>query len=89
MIHNLNFFQLEDNDIDEIVSAFKAIGWNKSRIIYENYLQEQSNNDRSVIIAKVNGRFCGYVTIKWKCHYDSFAKEKIIELVKWLYEQKS
>lgn len=68
------------NDIDEIVSAFKAIGWNKSKDIYEAYLLEQSKTQRSVIVAKEDGKFCGYVTIKWKSDYSNFNQKNIPEI---------
>lgn len=62
----LTLCQLEKNDFDEIVSSFEKIGWNKPKNIYEAYLQEQSDGIRTVILAKDNNKFCGYVTIKWK-----------------------
>lgn len=80
MINKMNLCPLDKNDLDEIVAAFTAIGWRKPRSIYEAYLKEQSNSVRSVIVAKKNGKFCGYVTIKWKSDYDSFAQKNIPEI---------
>lgn len=51
------------NDFDEIVSAFKKIGWDKPKDIYETYFKEQAHGIRTVILAKEDGKFCGYVTI--------------------------
>lgn len=76
----LTLCQLEKNDFDEIVSSFEMIGWNKPKSIYEDYFQEQSDGVRTVILAKMNGKFCGYVTIKWKSDYDSFAVQNIPEI---------
>jgi ribosomal-protein-serine acetyltransferase len=76
----LGLCSLEENDFDEISSAFKMIGWNKPISIYENYFQEQSDGKRAVIIAKDNGKFCGYVTVKWKSDYNSFALHNIPEI---------
>lgn len=76
----ITFCPLQENDFDEIVSAFKMIGWNKPKDIYEVYFKEQSDNLRSVIVAKTNGKFCGYVTIKWKSDYDFFAQKNIPEI---------
>jgi ribosomal protein S18 acetylase RimI-like enzyme len=72
---------LENNDIDSIVAEFKLIGWNKPRSLYENYLQEQSGATRSVIVAKTDGKFCGYVTMKWKSDYPAFNENDIPEIV--------
>lgn len=80
MTKNLILCPLIEDDIDEIVSSFKMIGWNKPKSIYESYLNEQSHNIRSVIIAKENGKFCGYVTIKWKSEYPLFSQENIPEI---------
>lgn len=71
---------LEKNDIDEIVSAFKIIGWNKPKNIYAAYFQEQAANIRSIVVAKEKGKFCGYVTIKWKSDYNSFVQQHIPEI---------
>ena len=80
MTRKLTFCSLQENDFDEIVSAFKMIGWNKPRSIYETYFKEQSASIRSVILAKESGKFCGYVTIKWKAEYDSFSQQNIPEI---------
>lgn len=80
MLNKVVLTALEKNDFDEIVSAFKKIGWNKPKSIYEKYFAEQSENIRTVFIAKENGKFCGYVTIKWKSDYDSFAQQNIPEI---------
>ena len=80
MTKNLILSPLEESDIDEIVSSFEMIGWNKPKSIYEAYLKEQSHNIRSVIIAKENRKFCGYVTIKWNADYPSFNQQNIPEI---------
>lgn len=77
----INLKNLETSDIDEIVSAFTAIGWNKPRCIYENYLAEQVSGDRLISIAKINNKFSGYITIKWKSAYPNFNKLNIPEIV--------
>lgn len=76
----LTLCPLEKNDFDEIVSAFKEIGWDKPKEIYEAYFEEQSDGIRSIILAKKDGKFCGYVTIKWKSNYNSFAQQNIPEI---------
>ena len=72
---------LSESDINNIVDAFKLIGWNKPKSLYENYLQEQLDGIRSAIIAKTDGKFCGYVTIKWKSDYPAFNEKGIPEIV--------
>lgn len=76
----LTFCQLEKNDFDEMISSFEKIGWNKPKSIYEAYFQEQLDGIRTIILAKANNKFCGYVTIKWQSDYDSFAQQNIPEI---------
>jgi GNAT superfamily N-acetyltransferase len=80
MTEKLIFYSLQENDLDEIVASFKAIGWNKPRSIYEHYLLEQLNGIRSIIVAKEDDRFCGYVTIQWKSNYANFDRRRIPEI---------
>jgi ribosomal protein S18 acetylase RimI-like enzyme len=80
-MNNLTLKPLDTLDLDEIVSAFQKIGWHKPKSIYETYLNEQLSGLRSIIVAKINEKFCGYVTIKWKSDYSSFAKQDIPEIV--------
>lgn len=68
-------------DLDEIAAAFKLIGWNKPRSLYEEYLSQQSQGIRAVIVAREKGEFCGYVTIKWKSDYSGFNQKNIPEIV--------
>lgn len=81
MLEKLILDSLSESDINNIVDAFKSIGWNKPRSLYENYLQEQSNATRSVIVAKTDDKFCGYVTMKWKSDYPAFNEKEIPEIV--------
>lgn len=71
---------LEESDIDQIVSAFKKIGWHKPRSTYDQYLNEQSEGSRTVLVASENGLFCGYVTIKYLSHYSFFKENNIPEI---------
>ena len=79
-MNQLILMPLNELDLDEIAVAFKKIGWHKPRSIYESYLQEQTAGCRLVFIAKENGKFCGYVTLKWVSGYSSFADNNIPEI---------
>lgn len=72
--------KIREIDIDEIVSAFKAIGWNKPASIYEGYITDQVDGMRSVIVTKVDGKFCGYVTLKYQSEYPTFSQNRIPEI---------
>jgi GNAT superfamily N-acetyltransferase len=72
---------LAGTDIDEIVLAFKNIGWNKPKTIYKIYLDKQIQNHLVVFVAKFNNIFCGYVTLKWQSDYQYFKDNNIPEIV--------
>ncbi|MBA2654370.1 MAG: GNAT family N-acetyltransferase [Gammaproteobacteria bacterium] len=76
----MKILSLKQDDIDEIVFSFKAISWHKPKTLYENYLTEQVNNLRTVLIARQDEKFCGYVTIKWQSSYPGFYKQNIPEI---------
>lgn len=80
MTENLTLSVLESSDINDIAAAFKAISWNKPASIYEAYHKEQSEGLRTVIVAKVDGKFCGYVTLKYKPEYQGFHQKGIPEI---------
>jgi ribosomal protein S18 acetylase RimI-like enzyme len=72
---------LQEHDIPEIVLAFESLGWDKPTSLYDYYFQEQQENLRMVFVAKNNGIFAGYVTIRWESPYDSFKNQKIPEII--------
>ena len=72
---------LEADDIEPIASAFAQIGWNKPAAQYRDYLAEQEAGVRVVLVATVETRFAGYVTIVWASHHPPFHAEGIPEVV--------
>jgi Acetyltransferase (GNAT) family len=48
--------------------------------IYETYLEEQSSDVHSVMVARDKRKFCGYVTIKWTSDYSYFVTTNIPEI---------
>ena len=71
---------LTQDDISHIVSAFEEIGWNKPASLYNTYLQEQVKGQRCVWIAFKEGKFAGYVTLKWHSEYLPFKAKDIPEI---------
>ncbi len=77
----LTIAPLEASDIDEVVAAFRALGWGgKDRAQYERYLREQADGLRPVRVARWDGVFAGYVTLLWRSPYEPFAHENIPEV---------
>ena len=80
MMNQLTLTSLSQHDLDEIVLAFKQIGWHKPKSIYETYLEEQLSGLRSVLIAREIGKFCEVFTVKWSSDYPSFAEKNVPEI---------
>lgn len=56
---------LRSTDPELISAAFAAIGWSKPVRIYENYLVDQAQGQRDVLVAELEGKFVGYLTVYW------------------------
>jgi GNAT superfamily N-acetyltransferase len=61
-------------------AAFREIGWNKPEAQYQRYLEEQTAEGRTCLVATVEGQFAGYVTVNWRPTYPGFADLKIPEI---------
>jgi GNAT superfamily N-acetyltransferase len=71
--------QLSEDDIDPIVRTFQA--WNKQREQYEQYLEEQQRDERTILVAYHGTRVVGYGTIVWEPEYELFRRQGIPEIV--------
>ena len=68
-------------DVDEIVAAFAALGWpGKDHELYDRYLTDQEAGRRETRVARVGGRFAGYVTVVWEPDYPPFREAGIPEI---------
>jgi GNAT superfamily N-acetyltransferase len=70
--------RLDDPPVFE--AAFEAIGWHKPAAQYLRYLDEQTADQRPVLVARVDGVFAGYVTVVWEPTYEAFREAKIPEI---------
>jgi GNAT superfamily N-acetyltransferase len=80
-MHGLVIRPLEPEDVQTIASAFAAVGWSKPASQYERYLAEQRRGERLVLVAFLDGRFAGYLTIVWQSGYAPFRDAGIPEIV--------
>lgn len=67
-------------DIEPVVRAFQAQGWNKPQEQYRRYLEECERGARAVLLAEVAGDFAGYVTVVWESGYAPFRQARIPEI---------
>jgi GNAT superfamily N-acetyltransferase len=72
---------LEQRDIPEIAEAFRKLGWNKPESQYKHYFMEQVLELRDVLVAFVDEKFAGYLTICWNSTYPPFREAMIPEIV--------
>lgn len=71
---------LNDDDPAIIAAAFQRIGHRKQEPQYRRYLNEQEAGRRTCLIATVDERFAGYVTVNWLPAYPGSAELKIPEI---------
>ncbi len=76
----LEITSLLPEDPPLIAQAFTDIGWDKPEAQYVRYLDEQTADDRPVLVARVNGAFAGYLTVVWVPHYEPFRAAGIPEI---------
>ena len=79
---SLSIHKIEAEDCKIISQAFAKQGWNNKPVEqYQKYLRFQEEGSRDIIIAKVNNKFAGYLTIQWKSNYPPFQEKNIPEVV--------
>ena len=62
--------------------AFAAVGWpGKSVDQFRRYVEEQAAGSRAVLVATVDGRFAGYLTVRWSSEYPPFRAAGVPEIV--------
>ena len=76
----LHFRPLLPSDPPIIEEAFSRQGWKKPARQYENYLAEQTAQERAFIVAVIDGDFAGYVTVLFASLYPPFREQKIPEI---------
>ena len=69
---SLQIRPLHDNDPATMAAAFQRIGWKKTEAQYRRYLEEQAAGWRSCLVALIDRRFAGYVTLNWQPTYPPF-----------------
>jgi GNAT superfamily N-acetyltransferase len=76
----LELRQLLPSDVADIFAAFAQLGWNKPASQYQRYLVEAAQGVRTAIVARLDGLFVGYVTIKWESDYPPFRDAAVPEV---------
>ncbi|MDP3852201.1 GNAT family N-acetyltransferase [Phenylobacterium sp.] len=71
---------LRDDDPPVFEAAFAAMGWTKPAAQYLRYLDEQTAGERPILVARLDGAFAGYLTVKWESTYRPFRAAGIPEI---------
>jgi GNAT superfamily N-acetyltransferase len=77
---NIVIRNLQSEDAETFSTAFREMGWNKPVSQFIQYHKDQSQGDREVLVALVDGQTAGYATILWRSQYPSFSREGIPEV---------
>jgi GNAT superfamily N-acetyltransferase len=71
---------LNQHDPPVIEAAFASIGSVKPEAKYQLYLEQEAAGNRTCLVATVDGKFAGYVTINRRPTYPGFAELEIPEI---------
>ncbi|WP_332765116.1 GNAT family N-acetyltransferase [Phenylobacterium sp.] len=71
---------LAKDDPAAFEAAFADMGWIKPAAQYERYLDEQTAGERPVLVARLDGAFAGYLTVRWESTYRPFRAMGIPEI---------
>ena len=69
------------SDCAEISKQFASQGWDKPESQYLSYIELQKAGARDVIVAEMDGKIAGYLTINWESEYELFRERGIPEVV--------
>jgi GNAT superfamily N-acetyltransferase len=72
--------EMLESDCPTIAGAFAAQGWDKPLSQYLGYWREGTEDKRLVLVAELDGRFAGYLTIVWESDYPPFREAGIPEI---------
>lgn len=71
---------MDQGDPQRIADAMAELGWAKPLSQYTDYLDQHRAGTRHVFVADLDGRFAGYVTLRWHPTYEPFAEAGIPEV---------
>lgn len=77
---NIEIRNLIEEDCKIIFDAFTSQNWNKPIERYQRYFREQQEGKRNILVASIDGKFAGYLTILWSSEYPYF-KENVIPVI--------
>ena len=72
--------RLEEADATALEEAFAEMGWNKPAAQFLRYFREQETGHRTVLVAELEGRVAGYVTVLWESGDPLFRSRGIPEI---------
>lgn len=80
MTAGLEIGPLGEADPAVLEAAFAEVGWSKPASLYRRYLDEQSRGVRQALVARLDGRFAGYVTLAETSDYPPFREAGVPEV---------
>ena len=79
-LNNLAIKPLRAEDVPGMMAQFTKLGWKKTTELYDMYLREQASGKRAMLVAQLDGKFAGYLTVKWESGYGPFRADGIPEI---------
>jgi GNAT superfamily N-acetyltransferase len=76
----LEIRRLEPADVHPMLTELMRAGFRKTAPLFDRYLREQTAVTRDVLVAWLDGKFAGYLTVLWNTSYGPFRQAGIPEI---------
>ena len=80
MIDEVVIRRMAADDMQPMLDALMKDGFHKTAPLFERYLVEQNAGQREVLVAWLDGKFAGYLTVIWQSGYPYFREQGIPEV---------
>jgi GNAT superfamily N-acetyltransferase len=77
---DIGLLDLRHGDADKIAAVDGGNGWNGDSVLWTQYLTEQQDSRRVVVIAREGERPVGYGTLIWEPRYERFRAAGVPEI---------
>lgn len=76
----LTIAEMQKGQSDWLHNNFNKMGWSKPEGYFENCYKEQQDSEIVLLVAQINGQYCGHVKVVWNPDYPYFCDNKILEI---------
>lgn len=80
MSNEVEIRRMRASDAEGMLASLQQAGFHKTGQLFDRYLREQRAGKREVLVAFLDGKFVGYLTVIWESDYEPFRESGIPEI---------